>query len=265
MDWFTVISLVAIATSLTILFHEGVHALTCLALGGKVREFSGLHVWCVNKSAWQSKVVSASASIANIVLGLTCWALLSANFRLPEARFFLWFFMLANLLYGAGYWMASGVANFGDWANVIAGWKPHWAWRIGMTVFGSFFFMAFVNLSLHEFARIIGGQEPELYQRARWLAWVSYATAVGVVVLAGIFFSKGFKSMPVIAGLSAALGALSPLLWMMEWLHSDTFIKMAGDPLVISRNWIVIISAIIVTTLHAIFLNGRTARRLSRV
>ena len=38
--------------------------------------------------------------------------------------------MMGNLFTGTGYFFFSGVANFGDWAAVIHGLQPYWAWRV---------------------------------------------------------------------------------------------------------------------------------------
>jgi len=68
-DWLTVVAIAAIATSLTVAFHEGIHALTCALVGGDLQEYSALHVLCQHGGIWQIKVVDASASLANILLG----------------------------------------------------------------------------------------------------------------------------------------------------------------------------------------------------
>ena len=42
----------------------------------------------------------------------------------------------------SGYFVFSGIAGFGDWAEFIKGLGPQWAWRIGMTVFGATAYLA---------------------------------------------------------------------------------------------------------------------------
>ncbi len=124
-------AIAAVAICLTQIVHEGLHALTCVSVRAPFEEFSALHVACRSEGALASKLVSGSASIVNLIVGLASEALLRRwRGRAPETRFFLWLFPLMNWLLGAGYWMFSGVANVGDWANVINGWEPHWLWRM---------------------------------------------------------------------------------------------------------------------------------------
>ena len=75
-DWLTVIAIAAIAVSLTIAFHEGIHTLSCMVVGGDVLEYSALHADCSDAGSWQDKVISGSASISNLILGVVCLLLL---------------------------------------------------------------------------------------------------------------------------------------------------------------------------------------------
>ncbi len=51
--------------------------------------------------------------------------------------YFLVLAMAGNLFTGTGYFLFSGVANFGDWKQVITGLHPQWAWRVGLIVLGA--------------------------------------------------------------------------------------------------------------------------------
>lgn len=258
LDWLTVVAIAAIATSLNVAFHEGVHALTCIGVGGDLQEYSALHVACDTLQVWQGKLVAGSASIANLILGTICWLLLS---RLRQAsssmRFFLWLFMLMNWLYGAGYWLFSGIANIGDWAVVIEGWEPHWLWRLGMLLLGGSLFILFVWLALHQLGKFIGGTPPEQIKRASKLGFLAYFTAGLIALLAGLFNPHGLSGLPAVAGLAASLGALSPLLWMMQWFQAKSFPKAAGPPLEIQRNWSLIALAAVTAFIYVVVL-GRT-------
>jgi len=55
----------------------------------------------------------------------------------PVIRYFLVLNLAAALFTGTGYFLFSGVANFGDWAAVIAGLEPYWLWRVGLIVLGA--------------------------------------------------------------------------------------------------------------------------------
>jgi hypothetical protein len=257
-DWLTTIAIASIAISLTVGFHEGMHALSCIVVGGDLQELSALHALCDASEVWQGKIVSGIASVANIIVGFVCLAYLRrAHQQSSEWQFFLWLFMLMNWLNGAGYWMFSGIANIGDWANVIAGWEPHILWRIVMTAVGTGTFAFFVWFALKELGQIIGGSADEQIGRATKLGLLAYATAGLVILLAGVFNPYGIGSLPVIAGLLAVLGGLSPLAWMMQWFRAKSFVKLPQKPLEIQRQWSWIGTAGLVIFIYA-FVLGRT-------
>ncbi|MGD8554153.1 MAG: hypothetical protein PVJ32_01850 [Anaerolineales bacterium] len=257
-DVLMVVAIAAIAMSLNVAVHEGVHALTCLAVGGQLREYSALYASCESSTVWQMKAVAASAPIFNLLAGTLFWLIVrNARKASPEARYFFWLFMLMNWFYGAGYFIFSGVTNIGDYAVVIRGWEPNGLWRALMTIFGSLIFVLFVWLALQEFGKMIGGDPDEQIGRANKLFLLSYVTAVLVVLAAGIFCPEGIMGLPVTAGVTAALGALSPLLWMTRWLPSKSIPKPVREPLEIRRKWSWVIAAIFVVSIYAVIL-GRT-------
>ena len=257
-DWLTTIAIAAIAVIVTVVFHEGIHALSCVVLGGDLLEYSSLHVSCDNAGIWQSKVRSGSASIANIILGtIFLFVLRRSQQRSSEWVYFAWLFMLVNWLNGSGYWMFSGIGNVGDWANVIDGWEPVWLWRVIMTLVGIGSYLFFVWFALKELGKIIGGDADEQIGRAVKLGMISYFTALLVTLLAGLFHPYGMVSLPVIAGLLATAGGLSALLWMMQWFRAASFAKLPGPPLEIHRKLSWIIVAAVVVFVYIVIL-GRT-------
>ena len=123
LDWITVVALAAMAISLTVGLHEGAHALTCVLVGGDLREYSALHAECESQTPLQRKLVAGSAPLYNLLAGLALYGLLRAARRLaPEAWTFGWLLMSMNLFYGAGYVLFSGVSGLGDLAVVVEGW-----------------------------------------------------------------------------------------------------------------------------------------------
>lgn len=247
-DVLTTVAIAAIAFSLTTAIHEGVHALSCIAVGSELKELSAMHVACESNAIWQSKIVSGLAAVVNIILGMLFLLILRRSLqRSSETQFFLWLFMLMNWLLGAGYWMFSGIANVGDWASVIDGWDPHWLWRVVMTVVGTGFYMFFVWLSLHELGKIIGGSdEKEQIGRATKLGIISYITVALVTLAEGLFNPYGMTGLPAMAALMLALGGMSPLLWMMQWFRAKSFIKIEKEPLAINRSWVWVFIALVV-------------------
>ena len=257
-DWMTVVAIAAIAISFTVAFHEGVHALTCLAVGGNLQEYSALYESCNSTTETQAKIVAGSAPTYNLFSGLVLWIILrNSRKKASETQFFLWLFMLMNWCYGAGYFIFSGITNIGDWAVVINGWKPIWLWHFLMTILGTLLFMIFIRIALQELGKIIGGDSDEQIQRASRLCILSYGTSFVVVLFAGFFCPYGLLSLPVTAGLFAVLGALSPLLWMMRWFRTKNFVKPIKEPLEIHRKWQWLVAASIVVFTY-VFILGRT-------
>jgi hypothetical protein len=257
-DWLTVVAIAAIAISFNVAFHEGVHAITCLAVGGNLQEYSALYESCDSPTESQAKIVAGSAPTYNLIAGVLLWIILrNSRERSSETIFFLWVFMLMNWFYGAGYFMFSGIANVGDWAVVINGWEPSYLWRVLLTILGTLLFMLFVRIGLKEFGKIVGGDADEQIRRTNKLCILTYTTSFVVVLIAGLFCPYGFLSLPVTAGLFAIVGALSPFLWMMRWFRTDKFLKLANEPLEIHRKWPWIVAAIIVVFTY-VFILGRT-------
>ena len=231
-DRLTVVAISAIAISLTVAFHEGVHALTCLAVGGDLQEYSALYASCDSSTEAQAKIVAGSAPTCNLLAGVLLWIILrSSRKQDSETQFFLWLFMLMNWCYGAGYLIFSGVANIGDWAVVINDWEPSWPWRVLMTIAGMLLLMFFVRMALQEFGKVVGGDADEQIRRAKELWFLSYFTSIAVVLIAGFFCPYGLLSLPVTAGMFGVMGALSPFLWMIRWFRTQNFVKRAKETL----------------------------------
>ena len=252
----TIIAIAALCSSLNVAFHEGIHAFTCLLVGGNLIEFSALHIHCTDVSILQSKLVSGSASIANLILGFICLAILiRTNENRPHLRYFLWLFMTMNWLLGTGYWMFSGFANIGDWATVIAGWEPHALWRIILSILGTLSYIAVVWYSLKVFGRIVGGDdEKEQVRRANLLTIISYFAALLVALIAAFANPHGIGGLPAVAGLFATGGSYIALLWMMQVFSIDHFKKHSGTALIVNYSLPWIITGIIVFILYAVVL-----------
>ena len=257
-DWLTVVAIAAIAISFTVAFHEGVHAITCLAVGGNLQEYSALYASCDNSTVLQVRIVAGSAPTFNLIVGTLLWIILrNLRKQTPETWLFLWLLMLMNWFYGAGYFIFSGVSNIGDWAIVIAGWKASWLWRVLMTIVGLLLYVLFVRLVFQELGRMIGGKSGELILRAKKICTLCYVTSFVVILMAGFFCPYGPLGLPVLAGLTAVLGTLSPLMWMMRWFHTKYFQKPDREPLEIHRKWHWIVTSAIAMFMYT-FITGRT-------
>ncbi len=255
MDWVTLFALAALAAALNVGLHEGAHAVTCLLTGGTMVEFSALHVSCDSTTVLNSKIVSGTAAIYNIVLATCLFAVLRLRLQMPNNRWlFLWIFMLMNFLAGTGYFIFSGVANIGDWASVINGWEPAWVWRIVMTVIGLVLYMLAIWFSLKLMGQRIGGDRNEQIQRFIIMGIVIYVASAIVIGFAGFFHPEGVGSLPVVAGLMAALGGNAPFLWGPQWFRAKGFSKSTGAALVATTSWGWIITALAAVLVYGIVL-----------
>src|SRR5215469_10204475 len=126
-DILSICAISIVAGILTNVLHEGVgHGLTALLTGAK----SGVLSTVAWSSAFDSRLVEAGGTLANLAAGLVFWlALRSAKNASSRLRFFLLIGLAFNLFDGTGYFLFSGFTNFGDWAVVIAGLPGHWLWQ----------------------------------------------------------------------------------------------------------------------------------------
>lgn len=256
-DYLTIIGISLFVTSLTITFHEGMHALTCVLLGDTLVEISALHVECINNSVFNDKLVAGSAAVINIVVGLVLLFLLrNSSHRTPTAKFLIWILMLVNLLNGTGYFAFSGISGIGDIATVINGWQPVWLWRTLITVGGFATFMLAVYVALKEIGQFIGRNETgEQISRFTKIGIGYYIGAILTAIAAGFMNPFGIGGLPAVAGIMAVAGGLSPFAWMAQWFRADGFKKEPNQPaLIIERNWGWIAAGIIAAAIYAFVL-----------
>jgi len=123
-----------LAAILSNLLHEGLgHAATALLAGTK----SGLLTTVAWSSDFDSRLVAAGGTLANLAASIVFWiALRNAKSASVRWRFFLLTSFAFDLFEGTGYFLFSGVTNFGDWAEVIAGLHAHWLWRALLVIVG---------------------------------------------------------------------------------------------------------------------------------
>ena len=260
-NWLTTISIAAAVICAVQVIHEGMHALTCLLVGGDLLEFSALHVDCLCQKGMQGKIVAGNSSLVNLAVGTIVFLIIRRPAELrAETRYFLWLFMLLNWLVGAGYWLFSGVANVGDWAVVIEGMNNPGLLRIIMAGAGGGLYMYFVWAALRLWGRYVGGSDlKEQVSRSSTMTVLSYFSILIVIAIAGISNPYGISGLPAVAALMLALGGMSPLLWMMQWFSAKSFKKIDQPALVVAfrPGWMV--SGAAAAVLYAVVL-GRGFR-----
>jgi len=251
----TIIAISIIAFAIANLLHEGAgHGGACVLTGGHAKVLSSVHFECSE----DSRFIAAGGTLVNFIAGLLCWlALRFGNPARGNLRYFLWLLMTINLLQATGYFLFSGLGNFGDWAYVIHGLAPAWLWRSGLTVLGAVSYALAVWLALLEL-RLFLGESDWRRGGAKDLTLIPYITGGVLYTVAGMFNPVGM----ILVGLSAAaasFGGTSGMAWMTQCLGSELAPRIFSQALTLprGRGWII---AAFVTTAVFVGVLGRGVR-----
>jgi len=216
-DELTVIAIASLACIQQDLLHEG--------LGhGVAAWLSGAHEITLSTVALQSDIstrwISASGTLVNLAAGAALWAVLQAKPFSPAARYFLVLAMAGNLFTATGYFLFSGIANFGDWGAVIDGLEPHWTWRLALVVLGVVSYGGAMKVVAHAL-RPFKTREPARLRRLCVTPYVAdgvLAAAAGAMNPLGLFYVIA-SALPSTLGANAGLLALPGLT--RDWAVSD--------------------------------------------
>jgi hypothetical protein len=254
-DLATIIAISVVAFAIADVLHEGFgHGGACLLTGGHARVISTVHFECDR----DSRLLAAGGTLMNFIAGFLCWmALRALSPARQHSRYFLWLLMTINLLQAGGYFLFSGFANFGDWADVIHDLQPAWFWRVGLIILGAVSYALLVWLALLELRRFLGETDYR-HGAAKDLTIIPYIVGGVLYTVAGMFNPVGM----ILVGLSAAaasFGGTSGMAWMTQYLGTKLIPKIASQPLTLARSWAWIITAVITA---AIFIGvlGRGVR-----
>jgi len=243
-DRMTLVSIAIVAYALANTIHEGLgHGGTCAAVGGRLKVLSAVHAECAveGRGLLASYLVTAAGTLANLLAGATAWLLLRRQeARLTSWRYFLWLFMTLNLLQGTGYWLFSGVANVGDWAQLVAGLEPRWLYRAILTILGAAGYWGAIDLGLRTLNPLVG-DGPDRLRRARTLSLIPYLAGGVLYVVAGAL-NPVSPVLVLISAAAASFGGASALAWMTDLLRKPRYPPASGVPLVIDRSlgWIAV-------------------------
>jgi hypothetical protein len=237
-DLLTIAAIAIVATVGANFIHEGLgHGGMCVATGGQPLVLSTVHFEC----SADTRLVAAGGTLANLILGALSWGAMRAVTRSTTWRYFFWLLMTLNLFGAGGYFLFSGIGNIGDWAVVVAGWQPAWAWRVGLAALGivTYFFL-FVPLSLRELRPFLGKDAKIRARRARQFTLVPYLTGAVLSCAAGALNPVG-PLLILISAAASSFGGNSGLAWMWTLLYGPRFpsSEFQMPEIERSRRWII--------------------------
>jgi hypothetical protein len=237
-DLLTIAAIAIVATVIADFIHEGLgHGGMCVATGGRPLVLSTVHFEC----SADTRLVAAGGTLANLMFGTLSWGAVRAVKQSAHWRYFFWLLMTFNLFSVGGYFLFSGIGNIGDWAAVVAGWQPAWAWRVGLTALGivTYFFL-FVPLSLRELRPFLGKDAKIRVRRARQLTVTPYLTAGVLACVAGTLNPLG-PLLILISAAAASFGGNSGLAWMWNLLYGPRIpsSEFQMPEIERSRGWII--------------------------
>jgi hypothetical protein len=237
-DLLTVAAITIVAAVIADIIHEGLgHGGMCVVTGARPLVLSTVHFDC----SADTRLVAAGGTLANLIFGAQFWVAERRVKRSASWRYFFWLLMTFNLLSAGGYFLFSGIGNIGDWAAVVAGWQPAWAWRVGLAGLGvvTYFFL-FVPLSLRELLPFIGRDAQIRVRRARQLTLTPYLTAGVLACIAGALNPVG-PLLILISAAAASFGGNSGLAWMSNLLQGPRIpsSEFQMPEIERSRGWII--------------------------
>lgn len=239
-DTLTLIAISIVTLMLSTMLHEGLgHGAVALLTGTTSGTLSTV-AW---SSASDSKLVAAGGTIVNLIAGSLFWlALRAARNASPQTRFFLLIACAFNLFTGTGYFLFSGISNFGDWAMVIAGLHPYWLWRVLLIVVGAAAYYGAMRIVGTSLVRFLGVPTSET-RRFRRFTWIPYFSAIVIEVIAGLRNPLG---LPLVfeSALPATAGANCALLFLVYYIPKSTAPGPNSQPVKRSYSWIVVSAAL---------------------
>lgn len=249
-DVLTICAISTLAGMLANVLHEGLgHAATALLTGAK----SGVLTTVAWSGDFDSRLVAAGGTLANLAAALVFWiALRRTKGASIHWRFFLLMSLASNLFTGTGYFLFSGVSNFGDWAVVIAGLPAHQLWRVLLIITGAISYFGAALAVGTGLVRYVGTPRND-QRRLRKMTLIPYLWGV-------LFSSAGALLNPIgpqllwQSALPATAGGQSGLLWLRYYIPKTAIPERSSDGIGRSYAWI---AAAIVLSIPFIFVLGR--------
>lgn len=227
-DVATLIALGIAAYALETMVHEGLgHGSLCFADGGRITRLTPLWMQCSTFST----AMEAAGPAANIVATIVFWALLRLDiFKRGTTLFFLWLSFAFNGLVAAGYLGVGGAAAFGDWAFLLSGIHPAWAWRVGAVAVSAGSYYLVLRALGFAYGRMAGG--------AKGLGRRATIASVGafIVTVCAQLYGQGLAPSGLILPLASTLGPGLSLWGARDFAAAGG--KAQGPSFAIERCWL---------------------------
>ena len=248
-DWLTVAAIAVVTHALSASIHEALgHGGTCVAVGCTPRLLTTMQFQGDEQSLPKLAIdaISAGGSVANLVAAAIGMLLLRRHRGPAHAGwFFLWLFATVNLLAATGYPLYSGLANIGDWANIVRSLKPAWLWHVVLAGIGAVSYWFATRWAMDRLGRRLwgtGSRVPAAYS----YTLVSYIAMSAFAIVAGMF-EPNARFLVLISAAAASLGGASALAWGPQLLQDPHLGEPPEEPLQIRRDTRWIITAALVS------------------
>jgi hypothetical protein len=231
----TMIAISLLAYILADILHEGLgHGVTAWLSGAHQLTISTVALSCDIDTRW----ISANGTLVNLVFAALFWFLLLRPRRYaPATRYFLVLSLAGSLFTGTGYFLFSGVFNFGDWAAVIRGWQPHWMWRLGLILLGVLSYYASMLIVADALREFQAGDDGS--RRIRGLCWTPYFSEGFLAFFAGLLNPAGLFYV-IASALPSTLGANAGLLSLPAMMRGWKRQEEPVGPIERSMPWIAV-------------------------
>jgi hypothetical protein len=230
----TICAVGLLAWTLAAVSHEGVgHALTALLTGS----LSGVLSTGAWSSAHDTRLVAAGGTLVNLIEAGFLWiALRSTRRASSQMRLFLFAACTFNLFTATGYFLFSGLTNFGDWAIVIAGTHPLWLWRVLMVIGGAAGYYGALRAMSSALVRYVGIRRED-QARMKSVTWLLYFSALATSLAGGFMNPRGLE-LVLESALPAAAGGNAGLIWLRYYVPNGTLPERNDDRIDRSYPWI---------------------------
>ena len=261
-DWLTLIAVAVVAHAAASFVHEALgHGGACLVVGCRPQLLTTMQFEGDERtvSTLGVKFIAAGGTLANLVAATIAAAFLRRRRERANAgEYFLWLFMTINLLEAAGYWMYSGIGNIGDWADVVRGFTPFWAWHAGLFFFGAGAYWLATRWAMGRLARRLRTSGASRVAEANRYSLTAYAVG-GLLSLAAGLFEPGGAFIVLISGVAASLGGTSGLAWGPQLLRNPNIGEPEDPPLLVVRDWRWLVAGAVAAALY-VFVIGHGVR-----